>query len=218
MSNLVRNIIIVVVIVAVGFTFYLKDSKANNATSDISNTASNTNTANTAKCGVGSICGTNAPNSSKVVETKNTNKIKNTKDAKNTKPTVVKKKEVAKKNAVSTTKAKVAPKVAPKAAPQKAVVKKLPKFLELGSVNCRPCQMMQPIVAEIEKEYKGKLEVEFIDVWLPENENVAQKYKISSIPVQIFFDENGKEVYRHIGYFPKEDILKAFENNGINLK
>ena len=199
MSNLVRNIIIVVVIVAVGFTFYLKDSKANNATAD---------RVNTAKCGVGSICGTNAPNSSKVVETKNT------KDAKNTKTTVTKKKEVAKKNTVSTTKSKVAP----KAVPQKAVAKKLPKFLELGSVNCRPCQMMQPIVAELEKEYKGKLEVEFIDVWLPENENVAQKYKISSIPVQIFFDENGKEVYRHIGYFPKEDILKAFENNGINLK
>jgi len=212
MSNLVRNIIIVVVIVAVGFTFYLKDSKANNATSDISNTAS------TAKCGVGSKCGTNAPNSSKVVETKDAKDTNITKNTKNTKTTVVKKKEVVKKNTVSTTKTKVTPKVAPKSVPQKAVVKKLPKFLELGSVNCRPCQMMQPIVAELEKEYKGKLEVEFIDVWLPENENVAQKYKISSIPVQIFFDENGKEVYRHIGYFPKEDILKAFENNGINLK
>ncbi|MCE5200335.1 MAG: thioredoxin domain-containing protein [Armatimonadota bacterium] len=92
---------------------------------------------------------------------------------------------------------------------------KLPKFLELGANKCIPCKMMKPIVDELEKKYKGKLEVEFIDVW--QNEGVAEKYGIQSIPTQIFFDSNGKEFFRHQGFFAKEDILKTFKDHNIKL-
>lgn len=103
----------------------------------------------------------------------------------------------------------------PKEKPVKATAKKLPKLLELGADKCVPCKLMKPIIDEISNEYKGKLDVEYIDVW--KTEGVSEKYGIESIPAQIFFDENGKEFFRHQGYFPKEDILKTFEEHGIKL-
>lgn len=99
--------------------------------------------------------------------------------------------------------------------PQKAP-KKLPRLVDLGATKCIPCKMMAPILEQLGKEYKGKLKVEFIDVW--ENRSAGEKYKISSIPTQIFYDANGKEFYRHIGFFSKEDILAKFKEHKINLK
>ena len=43
-------------------------------------------------------------------------------------------------------------------------------FIELGSVNCIPCKMMQPIMKEIEAEYRGQVRVVFYDVWTKEGE------------------------------------------------
>lgn len=94
--------------------------------------------------------------------------------------------------------------------------KKLPRLVDLGATKCIPCKMMAPILEQLGKEYKGKLKVEFIDVW--ENRSAGEKYKINSIPTQIFYDANGKEFYRHVGFFPKEDILAKFKEHKINLK
>jgi len=113
------------------------------------------------------------------------------------------------------TAAKPAVKNATAKQPQKAS-QKLPRLLDLGATKCIPCKMMAPILEQLGKEYKGKLKVDFIDVW--ENRSAGEKYKISSIPTQIFYDANGKEFYRHIGFFPKEDILAKFKEHKINLK
>lgn len=88
-------------------------------------------------------------------------------------------------------------------------------FVELGSVNCVPCKMMQPILEEIEKEYKG-VKVIFHDVWTPEGKKKAKPYKIKLIPTQVFLDKNGKEYFRHEGFFPKEDLKKILEK-GLKL-
>ena len=93
--------------------------------------------------------------------------------------------------------------------------KKLPKLLDLGASKCIPCKMMASVLDELTKEYKGKIEVEFIDVW--KDQSAAEKYGVQSIPTQIFYDTKGKEFYRHVGYFPKEDILKVFKDHGIKL-
>jgi thioredoxin 1 len=49
-------------------------------------------------------------------------------------------------------------------------------------------------------------------VW--KNPEEAEKYNIKSIPTQIFFDANGKEISRHTGFISEEDILKVFEKQG----
>ena len=100
--------------------------------------------------------------------------------------------------------------------PAKPAAKQLPKLLDLGATKCIPCKMMVPVLDELGKEYKGQLDVQFIDVW--KDQSVAQKHKVQSIPTQIFFDTKGKEIFRHVGYWPKEDIVKAFQDHGVKLK
>lgn len=106
-------------------------------------------------------------------------------------------------------------KPAAKAERPKATPKRLPKMIDLGADKCIPCKMMKPIIAELQKDHKGKLDVVFIDVW--KNPAAAEKYDIKSIPTQVFLDENGKEFFRHPGFFPKGDILKKFQEQGIKL-
>lgn len=79
-------------------------------------------------------------------------------------------------------------------------------FVEIGAARCIPCKMMQPIMKEIAEEYKGQVKVVFHDVWTQQGRIDAEKYSIRVIPTQVFLDVNGKEYYRHEGYFPKEVV------------
>ncbi len=106
-------------------------------------------------------------------------------------------------------------KSSPTKQPTKSVTKQLPRLLDLGATKCIPCKMMAPILEELAREYKGKLKVEFIDVW--ENPDAARKYGIRVIPTQIFFDEKGEEFFRHEGFYSKQDILRKFRDQGIDL-
>jgi thioredoxin 1 len=99
--------------------------------------------------------------------------------------------------------------------PAKPAPTVLPRLVDLGATKCIPCKMMAPILEELAKEYKGKLKVEFIDVW--EKRDAGEKYGIRVIPTQIFFDRKGKEFFRHEGFYPKEDILRKFKDQGIEL-
>ncbi|MFC1540971.1 thioredoxin family protein [Candidatus Latescibacterota bacterium] len=89
-------------------------------------------------------------------------------------------------------------------------------FIELGSVNCIPCKMMQPIMAEIEKEYKDQVNVVFHDVWTKEGQPYAEKYKIKLIPTQVFLDKDGVEYFRHEGFFPKDELVKILKMRSVN--
>ena len=93
---------------------------------------------------------------------------------------------------------------------------KYPKLLELGSVTCMQCKMMAPIIDNLRKTYKDTLNVEFIDVY--KDKTAIYKYGVKTIPMQIFYDSKGKEFYRHIGIFSKEDILNQFKKQGIDIK
>ena len=84
-----------------------------------------------------------------------------------------------------------------------------------GGGKCIPCKMMAPILEELKTTYNGKLQVDFIDVW--KNPDEAPKYKISVIPTQIFYDSSGKELFRHEGFFPKEDIIAKWKEFGVDL-
>jgi thioredoxin 1 len=89
-------------------------------------------------------------------------------------------------------------------------------FVEIGSVNCIPCRMMQPIMHEIEREFPVQVKVVFHDVWTPAGKPEALKYGIQAIPTQVFLDKDGKEYFRHIGFFPKEELVKILKMKGVN--
>ncbi len=86
-------------------------------------------------------------------------------------------------------------------------------FIELGADRCIPCKAMQPIMKEIAEEYAGKIQVIFYDVW--KDPAPARKYAIQLIPTQVFIDQSGKEIFRHVGLFPKADILGMLKEKGI---
>ena len=92
----------------------------------------------------------------------------------------------------------------------------LPRLVDLGAGKCIACKMMAPMLEELEAEYKGRLEVAFIDVWKKPDE--AKKYGIKIIPTQIFYDASGKELFRHEGFFSKEDILRKWKEFGVTLE
>jgi len=89
-------------------------------------------------------------------------------------------------------------------------------FIELGSVKCIPCKMMQPVMKEIENEYSDKgVKVVFHDVWTKEGQPYSMKYNIRAIPTQVFLDKNGKEYFRHEGFFPKDELIEVLKQQGI---
>jgi thioredoxin 1 len=92
----------------------------------------------------------------------------------------------------------------------------LPVLVDLGADRCVPCKMMAPILEELKKEYKGKFDIVFYDVW--KDPAPAEKYRIHGIPTQIFLDDTGKELYRHAGYFSKEQILKKWKELGYDFQ
>ena len=93
--------------------------------------------------------------------------------------------------------------------------KPLPRLLDLGAGKCIPCKMMAPILEELKKEYAGRMEVVFVDVW--QNPDAGKAYNVEMIPTQIFFDADGKELFRHVGFFGKEDILAKWKELGVAL-
>jgi len=86
-------------------------------------------------------------------------------------------------------------------------------FIELGSTKCIPCQKMEPILKAVEKEYGDQIRVVFYDVW--QDNSPAKKYGIRLIPTQVFLDENGKEFFRHEGFFPKQEIDNVLSSKGL---
>ena len=91
----------------------------------------------------------------------------------------------------------------------------MPRLLDLGSKGCTACTMMEPVLEALRETCEGKLQVDFIDVW--EHQQVATDYGLEIIPVQIFFDADGKELYRHQGFISAADILAKFKELEIDI-
>ena len=86
-------------------------------------------------------------------------------------------------------------------------------MVDLGATACIPCKMMAPIIEEVKKEYKGRASIVFVDVW--KHKEQATKYGVRAIPTQIFFDKNGKEAYRHVGFMDKKSIVQVLNRLGV---
>lgn len=108
------------------------------------------------------------------------------------------------------------PAVEPGTPAEPLVPEKLPRLVDLGATKCIPCKMMAPILEELKQTYAGKMEVQFIDVW--ENPTAGRDYGIRIIPTQIFFDASGTELFRHEGYFGRDDILGVWQKHGLTFE
>jgi thiol-disulfide isomerase/thioredoxin len=86
-------------------------------------------------------------------------------------------------------------------------------FIELGADRCIPCKEMQPIMKAIAAEFPEDVQVVFYDVW--KDAAPARKYGIQLIPTQVFIGRDGKEIFRHVGLYPEDEILGMLKEKGI---
>ena len=86
----------------------------------------------------------------------------------------------------------------------------MPVFVDFWAEWCGPCRMVGPAVEQIGRIMAGKVKVAKLNV--DENQEIAMKYSVQSIPSLILF-KGGKEVARTIGAAPKETYLKFIEKS-----
>lgn len=96
---------------------------------------------------------------------------------------------------------------------QNLPVKGMVTMIDLGAKKCVPCKMMAPILEKMKKAYEGKAAIIFIDVW--QNKSQAGRFGIRAIPTQIFFDADGKEISRHVGFMSEAQIAGQLAQMGV---
>lgn len=84
------------------------------------------------------------------------------------------------------------------------------KLIDFWAEWCPPCKLMDPVVEEIEKEFKGKIEVVKIDV--DQERAKAEKYEIFSIPTYVL-EKKGKEIDRVTGARSKGEFKEWIEKH-----
>jgi thioredoxin 1 len=88
-----------------------------------------------------------------------------------------------------------------------------PTLVDFGATGCRPCDMMAPILVSLRDKYARQANVVFIHV--REEQVLAARYGVRTIPVQVFFDKDGKEVFRHEGFYPQAEIEARLAALGV---
>lgn len=96
-----------------------------------------------------------------------------------------------------------------------ALAEQLPRLVDVGADKCIPCKLMAPILEELKEEYTGRMDVMFVDAWKKPEE--AERYGVQMIPTQIFYDTEGKELFRRSGFIGKEDILVKWQELGYDF-
>jgi thioredoxin 1 len=94
-----------------------------------------------------------------------------------------------------------------------AVKPKLPVLMEFGRGVCIPCRQMKPILESLAREYEGQLRVQVVEI--DGNPELTRRYRIMVIPTQVFVDASGQEVYRHLGFYPKDDLVAKLKELGF---
>jgi thioredoxin 1 len=88
-----------------------------------------------------------------------------------------------------------------------------PVLAEFGRGTCVPCKEMKPILEELSKEFEGRMKVLILSV--DDYRDLTNQYRITAIPTQIILDNTGKEIFRHIGFWSKNEIIGQLDKLGI---
>lgn len=89
-------------------------------------------------------------------------------------------------------------------------------MVDLGADRCVPCKMMAPIIAKVKKDYEGRAAIIFLDVW--KDAGLGKRFGIRVIPTQIFYNREGKEAYRHVGFMDEKSIVAMLQKLGAPPK
>jgi len=88
---------------------------------------------------------------------------------------------------------------------QKLVASDKKVLINFTAVWCAPCQKMKPYILKMQEELKDQVKIVRVDA--DENKSLTEEMKIEGLPMIIIY-ENGKEVWRNLGYISEEDLKK----------
>lgn len=88
---------------------------------------------------------------------------------------------------------------------QKLVASDKKVLINFTAVWCAPCQKMKPYILKMQEELKDQIKIVRVDA--DENKSLTEAMKIEGLPMIIIY-ENGKEVWRNLGYISEEDLKK----------
>lgn len=86
-------------------------------------------------------------------------------------------------------------------------------IVEFGGPTCVPCVKMQPVLAELQQTFGPRALIR--NFYVTQHPKEAQAHRIMVMPTQVVFDPTGREVARHIGYWPKQEFLAALAQAGL---
>jgi thioredoxin 1 len=86
-------------------------------------------------------------------------------------------------------------------------------FLEFGATTCHECKRMEEVMKEVKEKFKS-VNVVFCNVRNNENNNMVEYFGIEMIPVQVLLDKNGKECFRHLGFYSSDSLTIEFQKYG----
>ena len=74
---------------------------------------------------------------------------------------------------------------------------------------------MEKVLESVREKYGDQIDVIFYDV--KKEKEISKKYKVKMIPTQVFLDENGNEIHRHVGFYPEEKIDEFLKEQGLQI-
>ena len=91
-----------------------------------------------------------------------------------------------------------------------------PVLLEIGSASCVYCRKMLPVLVGLSDMQDKNFTIAMVS--LDQNPAAQQLYRIEAIPTQIFYDGQGNELYRNVGFLSREEILSRWLQLGIDSR
>ncbi len=88
-----------------------------------------------------------------------------------------------------------------------------PAFVDFGGAGCCGPDRMQPVVEAVEAKYRDKLAVLYVDAKTAPI--LAARYAVNSIPMQVLFDKDGREIFRHNGVMDEKEIAGQLKAAGV---
>jgi thioredoxin 1 len=90
-----------------------------------------------------------------------------------------------------------------------------PLLMDFTRDHCLPCQIMAPWIEELRVKLGGTVDVVEINIDRSQNRELGQFFKISSIPTQVYFDRDGREVFRNVGLATRPQMERSLREHGL---